>query len=600
MAHETKKRVKSRRLRLSDFIYRRFLWITLLSALSLMVAVLIAISFFHGRVEKTIDRGMIALAQRVLDTYFQTMIEEQHDFLESVEHLASEVRNIEALPLPESLRDRILISNLSIFPFWEFKGIERLSEDSWEAKYLNEGDHYSLYYFRPEGLFAKVYLRLPGEILVVNLAGSRKVWKNILNMLAEQSKPIELLKGFAFYDAMLETLTPEIQPLSEEDKKYLKQSLESGELVHIDREGLHSIYTSWSYTGEYYGFEPLGIVIKIDTTFFNLFTFALASFFAVVIFIVVFLISKRSKRIAFQIARPFDRLVESMNRFRSTGFLELDEPQEDCEILEVHELSQNYRELAEEVVSSFQEIKAMNEELQDSYQKLRELNERLEQTYLGFARQLAVIAEGYDEITGNHIERVGKLSGFIARKLGLGEEFSTKIEHFAPLHDIGKIMIPKEILNKPFKLDDEEFEKMKKHTIYGAALLGDDEYFTMARNICLYHHEKWNGRGYPFGLKENEIPVEAAIVALVDVYDALRSHRPYKEPVSHEEAVRILTVGDARTRPDDFSPEVLRVFMENESEIAALWDTVTKEEKESSLSEKVSRILIELGALDHD
>lgn len=600
MAHETKKRVKNRRLRLSAFIYRRFLWIALLSAFSLMVAVLIAISFFHERVEKTIDRGMIALAQRVLDTYFKTMIEEQYGFLESVEHLASEVRNVEALPLPESLRDRILISNLSIFPFWEFKGIERLPEGSWEAEYLKEADRYSLYYFRPEGLFVKVYLRLPGEILVVNLAGSRKVWKTILSMLAEQSEPIELLRSFAFYDSLLEPLIPELQPLSEEEKKYLKQSLESGELVHIDRGGLHSIYTSWSYTGEHYGFEPLGIVIKIDTTFFNLFTFVLTSFFAVVIFIVVFLISKRSKRIAFQIARPFDRIVESMNRFRSTKFLELDELQEDCEILEVHELSRNYRELAEEVVSSFQEIKAMNEELQDSYQKLQELNERLEKAYYGFARQLAVIAEGYDEITGNHIERVGKLSGFIARKLGLGEEFSTKIEHFAPLHDIGKIMIPKEILNKPSSLDDEEFEEMKKHTIYGAALLGDDEYFTMARNICLYHHEKWNGRGYPFGLKGNDIPVEAAIVALVDVYDALRSHRPYKEPVSHEEAVRILTGGDDKTRPDDFSPEVLRIFVENESEVATLWDSLAKEEVLSSLRERISKLLTEMGALDHD
>ncbi|QTA38881.1 HD-GYP domain-containing protein [Thermosipho ferrireducens] len=231
--------------------------------------------------------------------------------------------------------------------------------------------------------------------------------------------------------------------------------------------------------------------------------------------------------------------------------------------------------MAEEISASFQEIRAMNEDLEESYRELEKLNNELEDSYLEFSTQLATIAEGYDENTGNHIERVGILSAFIAKKLGLSEEMVYKIRYYAPLHDIGKLMIPKEILLKPGKLTEEEFEEMKKHTIYGAALIGNKERFKIARNIALYHHEKCDGSGYPYGLKCEEIPIEAAIVTLVDVYDALRSERPYKSAFSHEKALKILTEGDERTKPEHFNPKVLEIFIKYEKEVEEIWNNVS-------------------------
>jgi HD-GYP domain-containing protein (c-di-GMP phosphodiesterase class II) len=186
----------------------------------------------------------------------------------------------------------------------------------------------------------------------------------------------------------------------------------------------------------------------------------------------------------------------------------------------------------------------------------------LKNTYLNFAKKLASIAEAHDDITGKHVFRVGEMSAFLSYKYGKDEEFIDKIRKFSPLHDIGKIYIESEILNKPSKLTEDEWEKLKKHTIYGEKIL-DDDYFYMARNIAKYHHEKYNGGGYPEGLVGDEIPIEAQIVSIIDVYDALRSKRSYKEAFSHEKAVEIIKIGDNKTDSDQFNPEIRRIFLEN-------------------------------------
>ncbi|WP_129408384.1 HD domain-containing phosphohydrolase [Marinitoga lauensis] len=208
--------------------------------------------------------------------------------------------------------------------------------------------------------------------------------------------------------------------------------------------------------------------------------------------------------------------------------------------------------------------------------------EKIQNIYFNFAEKLASVAEGHDDITGKHIYRVGEISAFLAQKLGLDEKEVEKIRKFAPLHDIGKIYVPYEILNKEGKLTKEEFEVMKKHTIYAKTLLSGDECFDFALNIALYHHENCDGSGYPYGLKCNEIPIEAAIVKIADIYDALRAKRSYKEAFSHEKCVKIITEGDNRTNPAHFRSDILEVFKKYNKEIDRIWVEINKSGGENS------------------
>ncbi|MGL4865863.1 MAG: HD domain-containing phosphohydrolase [Cetobacterium sp.] len=162
-----------------------------------------------------------------------------------------------------------------------------------------------------------------------------------------------------------------------------------------------------------------------------------------------------------------------------------------------------------------------------------------------------------DEDTGNHIFRVNLYSKFLAEKLKCSSKFISEIGEYASLHDIGKIGISDSILKKPGKLSPYEFEEMKKHVLLGKKLIDKMQLGTIARNIVLYHHEKWNGKGYCYGLKELEIPLEARIVALADVYDALRQKRVYKDGFSHKEAVEIIK----KERDQHFDPSIVDIFL---------------------------------------
>ncbi|KAF2955267.1 phosphohydrolase [Marinitoga sp. 38H-ov] len=218
-------------------------------------------------------------------------------------------------------------------------------------------------------------------------------------------------------------------------------------------------------------------------------------------------------------------------------------------------------------------FKAFNSISKIFFEKKLELD-KIQDIYFKFAEKLASVAEGYDDITGKHIYRVGEISSFLAKKIGYGEKEVEKIKKFAPLHDIGKIYVPNKILNKEGKLTSEEWEEMKKHTIYAKKLLDNDNYFELALNIALYHHENFDGSGYPFGLKGDQIPIEAAIVKIVDIYDALRSKRSYKEEFTHELALKIITSGDDRVKPEHFNPKILEVFEKYNDEIRKIWDKI--------------------------
>ena len=167
-----------------------------------------------------------------------------------------------------------------------------------------------------------------------------------------------------------------------------------------------------------------------------------------------------------------------------------------------------------------------------------------------------------DEETGAHVARISFYAEDIAAELGMDAAFRDTIHYASPMHDVGKIAIPDAILLKPGKLDPQEWEIMKTHAPMGAKLLqgGTSPYLQMGTQIALGHHERWDGGGYPHGLKGDEIPLPARIMQICDVYDALRSRRPYKPPFEHERSVEIVTKGDGRTMPGHFDPAVLAAF----------------------------------------
>lgn len=188
---------------------------------------------------------------------------------------------------------------------------------------------------------------------------------------------------------------------------------------------------------------------------------------------------------------------------------------------------------------------------------------------------MSLLAEGRDKGTGEHIQRMQKYTEILADYIHenhpemLSEDEKEQIVLYAPLHDIGKVCVPDNILLKNGRLTSEEFDVIKTHTTFGTEVLRKTEYLLtsgldtlrVAIEICESHHEKFDGTGYPNGIKGEEIPMSARIVALADIYDALTSEREYKPAFTHEQAYDIIVNGDGRTMPQHFAPEVLEAFI---------------------------------------
>lgn len=214
-------------------------------------------------------------------------------------------------------------------------------------------------------------------------------------------------------------------------------------------------------------------------------------------------------------------------------------------------------------------------------EQVREISEAKYATITAIAR----IAESRDHDIGNHLERVkvccrllsDKLSKHTHYKAYISGNYIDNITHASLLHDIGKTGIADEILKKPGKLTHEEFEIMKTHVAIGADTLEDiiieyptNTFLRMGLLIARYHHEKWDGSGYPNGLIGEEIPLSARIMALVDVYDALRSKRCYKEAYSHERSLEIITEQMGK----HFDPTIAQIFKDNHEEFQSLYDKI--------------------------
>ena len=213
--------------------------------------------------------------------------------------------------------------------------------------------------------------------------------------------------------------------------------------------------------------------------------------------------------------------------------------------------------------------------LEERTKELRESKEKLERSNEFLVNALSSVVEFRSLESGEHIQRVKHLTKIMLKyvrkfypQYQLTKEQVGLIVNASGLHDLGKVAIPDSILLKPGKLTAEEFEEMKKHTIYGCELLEqfkqeETEFYRYCYDICRYHHERYDGRGYPDHLKGDEIPIWAQVVSIIDVYDALVSKRVYKEAYAEDEAARMIRDGECGT----FSPVILDCFRMSKYEL---------------------------------
>lgn len=243
-------------------------------------------------------------------------------------------------------------------------------------------------------------------------------------------------------------------------------------------------------------------------------------------------------------------------------------------MLKYAELSKKFEEKNQKLLKSEEKLKEYNIKLEELVnEKVQEISESQMATIFALVK----LAESRDDDTGAHIERTSKLCQFMAISLRELPQYKDVIDYTyvnniynaSPLHDIGKVGIPDNILLKPGKLTQEEFEIMKTHTTIGYETLLEvqkryehNSFLKMGMEIAKCHHEKWDGTGYPQGLTGEDIPLSARIMAIVDVYDALRSRRVYKEGFSHEKSCEIIKEGSGK----HFDPLIVEVFLRHNEE----------------------------------
>ena len=234
----------------------------------------------------------------------------------------------------------------------------------------------------------------------------------------------------------------------------------------------------------------------------------------------------------------------------------------------------------DEIENLYHSITKTAEDMTDTIENMEKQSKIINKLQNGLILVLADMVESRDKCTGDHVRKTAAYTEIIMRELiregiytdQLSESFINDVMNSAPLHDIGKIQVSDTILNKPGKLTEEEFEIMKTHTTAGAEVIThamntvsgtNSGYLKEARNLALYHHEKWNGTGYPSGLKGEEIPLSARIMAVADVFDALVSKRSYKDEFSFEKAMGIIKEGSG----SHFDPHVAGAFLRASEEV---------------------------------
>ncbi|MBQ3426715.1 MAG: HD domain-containing protein [Clostridia bacterium] len=247
----------------------------------------------------------------------------------------------------------------------------------------------------------------------------------------------------------------------------------------------------------------------------------------------------------------------------------------------VERMKQLNIDTGDEIENLYHAFVTTTDETMQYIEDVKNKNETISQMQSGLILVLADLVESRDKCTGDHVRKTAAYVRIIMnemKRLGIYEdqltdEFMNDVESAAPLHDVGKIYISDTILNKPGKLTDEEFGIMRSHAALGSEIIDraieivpDSGYLSEAKNLAEYHHEKWNGKGYPNGIAADDIPLSARIMAVADVFDALVSQRSYKQPFTFEQAQDIIR-NDAGTH---FDPKVVEAFLSAEDEIRAV------------------------------
>jgi putative two-component system response regulator len=242
---------------------------------------------------------------------------------------------------------------------------------------------------------------------------------------------------------------------------------------------------------------------------------------------------------------------------------------------DLRKLLDSERERTEQLTSAHRQLLLYATELKQTLEREQENSRQLAQAHLDTAKRLNQAVRYKDNETANHNVRLSHYSAVLAEHLGWDATDAHLIFDAAPLHDLGKVGVPDAVLQKPGALDDNEWKLIKLHPSIGANLLHHPSslLLRMAREIALGHHENWDGTGYPLGLRGNQIPRSAHLVHLVDIYDALRSTRPYKNGFTHSEAAEIIIRGDGRTLPQHFEPSLVQAFQGIHAEFEAIFET---------------------------
>ena len=226
----------------------------------------------------------------------------------------------------------------------------------------------------------------------------------------------------------------------------------------------------------------------------------------------------------------------------------------------------------EQIEEKNAKLRQRNRTLARQRERIGQLQAETEEAFKLSISLLARAAEIHDEGTGNHIVRVNEYAYFLAQRLGMAKEFCDEIRYSAQLHDVGKLSVDQGILNKGGELTPEERSQMDQHPIFGFQILSHSHRLKLAAEIALFHHEKWDGSGYPHGVKGEEIPISARIVALADTYDALRAKRSYKPAYSHDRAVEVIVNGDERLDPaGHFDPGLIDIFVRHHDGLDKIW-----------------------------